>query len=95
MNKETRKVYEIMAELSSLFIMRDDTSPDLCAVLGEVMGTVLHKEYGDSAGKDYVDVSLPIIMAAYTKATGTDKIPEAVAKAYAELEESSCPESTH
>ena len=95
MNKETRKVYELMAEVSAGFIMRDDTSPQVCGILGEVLGKVLAAEYGDAASNDYVEVSLPIIMQYYRDATGTDKVPEAVAKAYADMESHTCPESTH
>jgi len=95
MNDETRKVYELMAEVSAGFIMRGDTSPDVCGILGEVLGKVLSNEYGEAASNDYVEVSLPIIMQYYRDATGTDAVPEAVAKAYAEMEDLTCPESTH
>ena len=92
MNKETRKVYELMAEVSAGFIMRDDTSPQVCGVLGEVLGKVLSKEYGEAASNDYVEVSLPIIMKHYADATGSDEVPAAVAK---EMEDLECQTLTH
>ena len=92
MNDETRKVYELMAEVSAGFIMRDDTSPEVCGILGEVLGKVLKAEYGDVASNDYVEVSLPIIMAAYAKATGSDEVPADLVKAMEDLE---CLTSTH
>ena len=82
MTDEARRVYEVVARITAIFLLDERTSVAECGVLGEAMGSVLKNEYGDSAGEDYLEISIPIVMGAAEKKIGTE-------------EEAKCPLSIH
>ncbi len=82
MNKEQRKVYEVVARITAVFLLDERASQGSCGVLGEAVGNVLNAEYGTDAGVDYLEVSIPIVLGEAEKRIATE-------------EKSKCPTSIH